>query len=65
MSEPFQDSRAEFLFAEESESVKCRFSKCRFSAEPRKVGPKYSSWGAASKIQRALGQHLRSVAVRE
>ena len=37
-----------------SESVKCRFSKCRFSAELEKL-EKYSRWVAASKkIQKGI-----------
>ena len=32
-----------------SESVKCRFRKCRFSAELEKLEKKHSRWGASSK----------------
>ena len=46
------------------ESVKCRFSKCRFSAELEKLA-KIFEMGAASKNQskKPLGQHFHSVVV--
>ena len=44
----YKESVRPSIMASESESVKCRFSKCRFSAELEKL-EKYSRWGAASK----------------
>ena len=49
-----------------SESVKCRFSKCRFSAELEEIGKIFEMGGSVEKsIQKASGQHFHSVAVRE
>ena len=56
--------RSEYLLL--SESVKCRFSKCRFSAELEKLEKISVMGGSVEKqIQKALGQHFHSVAVRE
>ena len=50
----------------ESESVKFRFSKCRFSAELEKLDRIFEMGGSVEKqIQKALGQHFHSVAVQE
>ena len=49
-----------------SESVKCRFSKCRFSAELEKLEKIFEMGGGVEKqIQKTLGQHFHSVAVQE
>ena len=48
------------------ESVKCRFSKCRFSAELEKLEKLFEMGDSVEeKIQKAFGLHSHSVAVQE